>query len=245
MTGRMFTGNQTEKAGNLADILYLAPITQPRHRVGGSNPAHSGKAGEQTDRLSELWVVVTELTNPLLHYGRGIEMEVQRTNQVIQFKPHFAGTRQCAQPVDCPRVPMTTGLGKIYPLVKKQRFNAAFGSRQLPSLGITQLHQVPQLAITASGHVDPSQFSPTQPHRKVLTVEAIRFHSLSWLGWYHRGRYHQTRVLARYQLVIQAKSRGAGLINKRDPFPRKMFVHVVKQMRRTIGQPQRLEQCTW
>src|SRR5215831_14688212 len=167
---------------------------------------------------------------------------MERTNQMLQFEPHFAATRQVIQTSDSLCVPATTAVGKFYPFIKQQGFDATFGGSQLLHLRITQLHQMPQLTVAPARYVNAIRFSTAQAQRKISAVEPIGFHTLTSFARHHRRRHYQTRMIACHQLVMQTKTGGTSFINKSNSFSAKMFVHVIEQMRRTIGQPQRLKQ---
>ena len=90
VAGRVFAGDQPEKAGNLAHVLNLAPVSQPRHGMRGRDRADARQTGEQTDGLPQFRIVLTEAANLFLHCGGGIENETASVDQPVQLKAHLA-----------------------------------------------------------------------------------------------------------------------------------------------------------
>src|SRR5467141_424409 len=69
VTSGMFTGDQTQKAGDLAHVLDLAPITQARQGMSGGDRTYSWQADKKTDALAEFGIVLTEMPDLFLHLG--------------------------------------------------------------------------------------------------------------------------------------------------------------------------------
>ena len=48
----VFAGDQAQKAGNLAHVADLAPVSQTGQGMGGGDRAYAWQAGEKTNALS-------------------------------------------------------------------------------------------------------------------------------------------------------------------------------------------------
>ncbi len=69
VAGRVLAGDQPQEARDLSDIFDLAPITEPRQRMGGSNGPDPGQARQKTEALAKFGITLTETPNLFLHFG--------------------------------------------------------------------------------------------------------------------------------------------------------------------------------
>lgn len=89
-------------------------------------------------------------------------MEMEAPNQMIQLEANGLGTSQAPQLFDRGCRPTSARVGVGYALQQQQRFDTTLGGRQLLHVGITQLHQVAQLAIGARGNMNAAELPSAQ-----------------------------------------------------------------------------------
>ena len=106
VAGRMLARHQSEKPGNLPHVGNQRWISQPGDQMRRHDLADAGKALEPGDRLPQLRILLTVVTNLLLRRRGRIEVEMQRADQLVQLKAHRFGARQLEQLIQHPRRPV-------------------------------------------------------------------------------------------------------------------------------------------
>src|SRR3954463_995132 len=171
--GRVFAGDDPEEAGNLLPIFDLLRVAQTCHQMRTDNPPNARQTQQQIDGLLQLCILEAVATNLFGGGGRGLKMEVQRVEQIIQLKSHRLRTRQSLQLAHCPRRPFLLRVRKRDRFVKQQRLDAQLTGAQLPHMRVAQLHQMAQIAIGACRHVNAAQLSTAQAFRKLPAIESV------------------------------------------------------------------------
>src|SRR5215471_441888 len=178
--GRVFAGNQPQKASNLALVGNLTRVAQPPDQVGGYNPADPRDALQPLDRALQFWIMQAIAANFFCGRGGGQKVKLHGIDQIIQLKAHRFRARQSLQLAHRPHRPPLLRIGKRDPFVEQQRLDAQFAGRQLPDVRVAQLHQVTQVAIRSRRHVNAAQLSAPQIFRELAAVESVGLHPFSW-----------------------------------------------------------------
>src|SRR5438270_6521808 len=239
IAGGVFARDYSQKAGYLSPVFYLPGIAQAGHQMRAYNPADARQTQQQIDRLLQLWIIQAVLAD-LFSCPRGrLKMKVQRVQQVIELKAHRVRARQRLQLAHSPRRPLLMRVGKRNPFVEQQRLNPELTGGQLPDVRVPYLHQMAQVAIPGTRHMNAVQLSAPQTLRQLAAVESIGLHAFARRPRHFRGRHHQASISSSHKLVVQTKASRAGFVGKGHPLAGKMLAHVVHQRRALMGYAQR------
>src|SRR5437588_8197358 len=160
IAGGVFARDYSQKAGYLAPVFYLLRIAQAGHQMRAYNPADARQTQQQIDRLLQLWIIQAVLANLFGCPGRCLKMKMQGIEQVVEFEAHRFRARQRLQLAHGPRRPLLMLLGKRNPFVEQQRLNPELAGGQLPDVRVPYLHQMAQVAIPGTRHMNAVQLSP-------------------------------------------------------------------------------------
>src|SRR5260370_40456187 len=83
VAGRMFARDQAEKSGNLPHIGDQQWITESRHQMGRDDLADPRQALEPGHGLPQFRILLAEVTNLFLRGRRGVEVKVQRADELV------------------------------------------------------------------------------------------------------------------------------------------------------------------
>ncbi len=170
-------------------------------------------------------------------------MKMQGIEQVVEFEAHRLRARQRLQLAHGPRRPLLMLLGKRNPFEEQQRLNPELARGQLPDVRVPHLHQMAQVAIHATRHMNRHmnavQLSTPQTLRQFAAVESIGLHAFARRPRHFRWRHHHASISSAHKLVVQTKASGASFVGKGHPLAGKMFAHVIQQRRDLVGHAQR------
>src|SRR5262244_1027405 len=232
LPGGMLGGHQTQKPGQLTDVVKLSPIADAGQELAGGNPADAGNRHQILDTLRQLEIIAAETADLGDRLKNLLFVKLQTVKQLLQLKAHRPRAGKLAQFILDQKRPLTAGGSgrKLDPFEEQQRFNPLLHPGQLAYQHIAQLCQMAKLAVSGRGNMDALQLSPTQILRQAFTVEPVRLHSLSWRSRNHRRRGDQTRIGLGCQSIIQPIPRRSSLIDKGSLLIREVLADIIHQM---------------
>src|SRR5262252_4258063 len=98
-------------------------------------------------------------------------MKLQSPNQIIQLEAHGSRAVQFLQLAYGLSRPSLVLSWEFNSFISEQRFDSAFGGRHLAYVCVSQLNQMPQLAVSRRGYMNALQITSTELSGEILTVE--------------------------------------------------------------------------
>ena len=149
LAGRVFAGHQTQKAGQLANVLKLSPVADASQKLARHDPAHPRNRHQIFHTLGQFRIVLQKPPDLSCRLKDLLLVKFQAVEQLIQFKACRSRTRKLTQLTLHYKRPLTAGrcLRKLNPFHEQQRFNPLLHPYHLAHQHIAQLSEMTKLTI--------------------------------------------------------------------------------------------------